>query len=136
MSRGDSASTTSASLPARALAVGAGSAVVAAAAWVVLTAAADGGTTYHLFPLLIGAAGPVATRYVATGPLPRREASIATVASALAWVGGWLVLALLDRWPSSTFLEDQPGGLAAETIVLGLLGAVIGLLYSAFRRSR
>ena len=33
-----------------------------------------------------------------------------------------------------TFLEDQPGGVEGETIVLGLLGAVIGFVYAAYRR--
>ena len=113
--------------------LGAAAALVASAVWVILTAAADG-TTYHLFPLLIGAAAPVAARYVVPSPLAAIEAAAAAALGAVAWIAGWLVLVVLDSWASATFLEDQPGGVEGETIVLGLAGAVIGLVYAAYRR--
>jgi hypothetical protein len=116
------------------LLIGAAAAAIAAAAWVLITALADG-TTYHLFPLLIGAAAPVVARYVVPDPLSVVEAAIATAAGAIAWLAGWAVLVAIDQWPSATFLEDQPGGVEGETIVFGLAGAVIGLLYAANRRS-
>ena len=133
MSRRRGAATTDTSRAPQALLLGAAAAAISTAVWVILTAAADG-TTYHLFPLLIGAAAPVAARYVVPSPLPPVEAAIATAFGAVAWIAGWVVLVALDKWPSVTFLADQPGGVEGETIVLGRLGASIGLAYAAYRR--
>ena len=132
MSRRRAAATTDTSRAPQALLLGAAAAAIASAVWVILTAAADG-TTYHLFPLLIGAAAPAAARYVVPSRLPPVEAAIATALGAVAWIAGWVVLVVIDRWPAVTFLEDQPGGVEGETIVLGLLGAVIGFVYAAYR---
>lgn len=105
---------------------------VVTAIWVALTAAT--GQAYHLFPLVIGAAGAAAARYASPSAM-RAPEGIVTAAAGLVGVGsGWLVLRLVDRWPSATFLEDQPGGLGAETIVFAVAGALIGLWY-ATRRS-
>lgn len=132
MSRRRAAAKTTSST-AHPLLLGAATAAIAGLVWVVLTAMADG-TTYHLFPLLIGASAPVAARYVVPNPLTLIEAALTAAFGAAAWIAGWIVLVVLDQWPAATFLEDQPGGVEGETIVLGLAGAVIGLAYSAFRR--
>lgn len=134
MSRRQAAAAPSSAQRATPLLIGAAAAAIAAAAWVALTVIADG-TTYHLFPLLIGAAAPVVARYVVPNPLSLVEAGLAAAASALAWIAGWVVLVAVDKWPSATFLDDQPGGVEGETVLLGLIGAAIGVVYAANRRS-
>jgi hypothetical protein len=51
----------------------------------------------------------------------------------VAWLAGWILLVVLDPWPSTTFIDHQLGGVEGETIVVGVAGALIGLAYSAFR---
>ncbi len=119
--------------PAFSVVVGVVVVAVVTVIWVALTAAT--GQAYHLFPLVIGAAGATAARYALPSAMRAPEA-IAAAAIGLVGVGvGWLVLQLVDHWPSATFIEDQPGGIEAETIVLAVAGALIGLWY-ATRRSR
>ena len=107
---------------------------IATAAWVVITTIADG-TTYHLFPLLIGAAGPVFARYAARSRLTTVESLVSVSDGIIGWIAGWLVLVSMDQWPSATVIADQPGGVGGETVVLGLAGAAVGLAYSHYRRS-
>ena len=107
---------------------------IASAAWVVITTIADG-TTYHLFPLLIGAAGPVFARYGAGSRLTTVESLVSVSDGIIGWIAGWLVLVSMDQWPSATVIADQPGGVGGETVMLGLAGAVVGLAYSHYRRS-
>lgn len=115
--------------------VGGVAVTVATAAWVVITAMADG-TTYHLFPLLIGAAGPVFARYTAGNKLTPAEALVSAGDGALGWIAGWLVLEGMGEWPAATVFADQPGGVGGETVALGLLGGLIGVLYGLFRPAR
>ena len=122
-----------ASSPAFSVVVGLVVVAVVTTIWVALTAAT--GQAYHLFPLVIGAAGASAARYASPGAM-RAPEGIVAAAIGLVGVGiGWLVLQLVDSWPSATFIEDQPGGLEAETIAFAVAGALIGLWY-ATRRSR
>ena len=115
--------------------VGAIAVAVATAAWVVITSIGDG-TTYHLFPLLIGASGPVFARYAAGDKLNGIEALVSASDGAVGWIVGWALLASMGNWPSSTVFADQPGGVGGETVVLGLTGGVIGILYALFRPVR
>ena len=46
---------------------------------------------------------------------------------------GWGILVAMDAWPSGTFVDDQPGGVEGETIVLALVGATVGVWYAARR---
>ncbi len=115
--------------------IGAVAVTVATAAWVLITTLADG-TTYHLFPLLIGASGPVFARYAAGDRLNPVEALVSAGDGAIGWIVGWAVLAGMGEWPSATVFADQPGGVGGETIVMGLAGGVIGVLYALFRPAR
>ena len=108
---------------------------IATVAWVVITSLADG-TTYHLFPLLIGATGPAFARYAAGNRLTTPELLVSASDGAIGWIVGWLVLVSMDQWPSSTVFADQPGGVGGEAVVLGLAGGVIGVLYAQFRPTR
>ena len=114
-----------------ALFTGLAATVVATALWVALTAFNDGDTTYHLFPLVIGAAAALASRYVVTGPLRAIEALAGAAIGLIGVAVGWIVLVAVDTWPSATFIEDQPGGVEGETIALALLGALLGLVYAS-----
>ncbi len=115
--------------------IGAIAVTVATAAWVLITTLADG-TTYHLFPLLIGASGPVFARYAAGDKLSHVEALVSASDGAIGWIVGWAVLAGMGQWPTATVFADQPGGVGGETIVMGLAGGVIGVLYALFRPAR
>lgn len=115
--------------------IGAIAVTVATTAWVLITALADG-TTYHLFPLLVGASGPVFARYAAGDRLNAVEAFVSASDGAIGWIVGWAVLVGMGQWPSSTVFADQPGGVGGETIVMGLAGGVIGVLYALFRPAR
>lgn len=115
--------------------IGAIAVTVATAAWVLITTLADG-TTYHLFPLLIGASGPVFARYAAGDKLNHVEALVSAGDGAIGWIVGWAVLAGMGQWPTATVFADQPGGVGGETIVMGLAGGVIGVLYALFRPAR
>ena len=108
---------------------------IAVAVWVVITSIGDG-TTYHLFPLLIGASGPVFARYAAGDKLNGVEALVSASDGAVGWIVGWALLASMGNWPSSTVFADQPGGVGGETVVLGLAGGLIGILYALFRPVR
>ena len=115
--------------------IGAVAVTVATAAWVLITTLGDG-TTYHLFPLLIGASGPVFARYAAGDKLNTLEALVSASDGAIGWIVGWAVLAGMGEWPAATVFADQPGGVGGETIVMGLAGGVIGVLYALFRPAR
>ena len=115
--------------------IGAIAVTVATGAWVVITALGDG-TTYHLFPLLVGASGPVFARYAAGDRLNPLEALVSASDGAVGWIVGGAILAGMGEWPSSTVFADQPGGVGGETIVMGLAGGVIGVLYALFRPAR
>ena len=114
-----------------ALLLGLAATAVATAVWIGLTIFSDGDTTYHLFPLVIGASAALAARYVVSGPLRISEASLGAAIGLAAVLVGWAALVAADNWPSATFLGDQPGGVGGETVALGLLGAVIGIVYAA-----
>ena len=115
--------------------VGAIAVAVATTAWVVITSLADG-TTYHMFPLLIGATGPSFARYAAGNKLTPVEALVSAGDGAVGWIVGWAMLVSLGQWPSSTVFADQPGGVGGETILFGLAGGAIGILYAMFRPER
>ncbi len=105
-------------------------ALLFAALWIGLTLRT--GVTYHLFPLAIGALPALAayrvfeakSRTWLPGPISLVPAGLAIVALA------WGVLELLDETPTATFIHDQPGGVIGEVIVLGLVGAGLGLWFS------
>ena len=107
-----------------AIGLGIVAAVVAGAIFVVLTAAS--GTTYHLFPLLIGFVPGGLPRVLTERPISRRDAIIAVVAGIAVVGAAWLVLELLEEMPSATLLDDQPGGVGAELLLSGALGALTG----------
>ena len=119
----------------RALLVGVAATAIATVVWVVLTAASDGDTTYHLFPLVIGAAATLSARSVAPGPLRIGEAIAGAVVGVAGVVAGWVVLEAIDKWLSATFIGDQSGGVEGETIAFAAVGAVAGLIYAAYWRS-
>ena len=99
-------------------------AAVAAAIFIVLTAST--GTTYHLFPLLIGFVPGGLPRVLADRPISPREGTMATVAGILAVGAAWLVLVILDEMPAATLIADQPGGVGGEFVLFGVLGAIVG----------
>jgi hypothetical protein len=103
--------------------------MVAGAIFVVLTART--GTAYHLFPLLIAFFPGGLPRLLTERPITAREAMIAIVLGVAAVAGVWLTLVLLDELPSATLLEDQPGGVAGEFVLFGLLGAALGAWWGA-----
>lgn len=99
--------------------------------WVWLTAAND--LTYHLFPFGIALAAPAAARYVSPQALQRLTAAVSAALGVAGVLAGWAVLAAIDQWPSSTFLEDQPGGVEGETILFAVLSTVAGVRYATRR---
>ena len=106
------------------IALGILGAAVAAAVFVVLTAAT--GTTYHLFPLLIGFVPGGLPRLLSERPISPREGTIATVAGLVAVGVAWLALVILDEMPTATLIADQPGGVPGEFVLFGVLGAIVG----------
>lgn len=91
--------------------------------WVLL-AARSPTTTYHLAPLLVAAAMPVARRWITGAPVrPRSAAALAAagLALALATVAGL-------AWQGMLAGPDVTGGdgAAAETVLLAVSGAVLG----------
>jgi hypothetical protein len=87
-------------------------------AWLLLTRAT--GKTYHLAPLLVGAAPGVLLRRRPSGRL--LGLAIGTAAVAI----GWAALVLSGIEPSATIVHAQPGGVAGEVAVLGLIGLAVG----------
>lgn len=104
--------------------VGIVAAVAASAGFVVLTAST--GTTYHLFPLLIGFMPGGLPRVLAERPISRRDGVLAIITGVVAVGAAWLALELLDEMPAATFFSDQPGGVPGEFVLFGVLGALIG----------
>lgn len=104
--------------------VGIVGAIAAAAIFVVLTAST--GTTYHLFPLLIGFVPAGLPRVLAERPIARRGAVIAALVGIAAVGAAWLTLEVLDEMPSATVIGDQPGGVAGEFVLFGAVGALLG----------
>lgn len=110
--------------PGAGFAIGMAGAAIAAAVFVVLTAST--GTTYHLFPLLIGFAPGGLPRLLTDQPLASRETVIAIVAGVLLVSAAWLVLVVIDEMPTATLISDQPGGVGGEFVLFGGLGALFG----------
>jgi len=104
--------------------VGIVAAVAAAAGFVMLTAST--GTTYHLFPLLIGFVPGGLPRVLSERPISTRDGVLAIVAGMVAVSAAWLALELMDEMPTATFFSGQPGGVPGEFILFGVLGALIG----------
>jgi hypothetical protein len=114
------------------LGVGLLAAGIATATRVVLTA--NMGTTYHLFPFVVAASLGVMARL--GGPsMGRAEAGAAAAGGLIAVAVGWSVMVALDETSSATFVADQPGGVAGETAVFAVLGAVFSLWWTLRRAS-
>jgi hypothetical protein len=99
-------------------------AVGALGVWIVL-ALANRGTTYHLAPLIVAAAAPVAARLELEARLPVRDLLVLTTVGVGAALVGVVVL-----WPFGAL--DGPavvgGSAPAETALAIALGAVAGLV--------
>lgn len=90
-----------------------------AALWIGLTAST--GKTYHLAPLLVGAAPGAVSRRLGVRAGGAIWAGVASVGVA------WLAIVAAGVEPSATIFERQPGGVPAEVVVFAALGLVIGV---------
>lgn len=97
-------------------------ALALAGAWVGLTAAT--GSTYHLAPLIVAAAPAVLARAAEAAVSP----IAAVVAGAIAAAAGWVAIVIAGVEPTATVIADQPGGVAGEVVVAGIVGLAIGYL--------
>jgi hypothetical protein len=86
--------------------------------WLLLTSAT--GKTYHLAPLLAGAAPGLLLRRSASARLLGLAMGAATVAI------GWAAIVLAGIEPTATIMRAQPGGVAGEVVGLGLIGLAVG----------
>jgi hypothetical protein len=93
-------------------------------AWVLLTRRT--GVTYHLFPFVIAAGAAAVPRLFWDAALAPRAAIAAAIGGLAAVALGWAALAASDATPDTTFVTNQPGGVAGEVVAFAVLGALIG----------
>ncbi len=102
------------------------------ASWLLLTRAT--GLTYHLFPLIIAASVPALPALLFHHRLtPSIAAAMAGLGLAIVGVS-WMIMRAGGFAPTAGFVDGQPGGVVAEVVLLGVLGAVWGVRYATRAR--
>ncbi len=91
------------------------------------------GTTFHLAPILVAAALPVAVAYDARDQTSTQGLVVASVVGlAIAFVAT-LILTLADMMTGPTLLPF--GGAVTEAVVFSLVGAIGGFVIAMLRRN-
>ncbi len=100
--------------------------------WVVV-AFLRSGTTFHLAPILVAAALPVAVAYDTRDHTSTRDLVLATVVGLAIALVATLILTLADEMTGPSLLPF--GGAVTEAVVFSLVGALGGLVIATLRRN-
>ena len=100
--------------------------------WVVV-ALVRSGTTFHLAPILVAAALPVAVAYDTRDQTSTRDLVLATVAGLAVALVATLILTLADEMTGPSLLPS--GGAITEAVVFSLIGALGGFVIATLRRN-
>jgi len=100
--------------------------------WVVV-ALVRSGTTFHLAPILVAAALPVAVAYDTRDQTSTQQLVLATVGGLAMALVATLILTLADEMTGPSLLPS--GGAAMEAVVFSLTGAIGGFVIAMLRRN-
>ncbi len=100
--------------------------------WVVV-ALVRSGTTFHLAPILVAAALPVAVAYDTRDQTSTRDLVLATVVGLAMALVATLILTLADEMTGPSLLPS--GGAITEAVVFSLIGALGGFVIATLRRN-
>ncbi len=100
--------------------------------WVVV-ALVRSGTTFHLAPILVAAALPVAVAYDTRDQTSTRDLVLATVVGLAIALVATLILTLADEMTGPSLLPS--GGGITEAVVFSLVGALGGFVIATLRRN-
>ena len=99
--------------------------------WVVV-ALVRSGTTFHLAPILVAAALPVAVAYDTRDQTSTQDLVLATVVGLAIALVATLILTLADEMTGPSLLPS--GGAITEAVVFSLVGALGGFVIAMLRR--
>ncbi len=99
--------------------------------WVVV-AFFRSGTTFHLAPILVAAALPVALAYDTRNQTSTQDLVVATLFGLAIALIATLILTLADEMTGPSLLPS--GGAVTEAVVFGLIGAIGGFVIAMLRR--
>ena len=91
------------------------------------------GTTFHLAPILVAAALPVAVAYDSRDQTSTQDLVVAAVIGLAIALVATLILTLADEMTGPSLLPS--GGAVTETIVFSLVGAIGGFVIAMLRRN-
>ncbi len=100
--------------------------------WVVV-ALLRSGTTFHLAPILVAAALPVAVAYDSRDQTSTQRLALATVVGLAIALVATLILTLADEMTGPSLLPS--GGAVTEAVVFSLVGAIGGFVIAMLRRN-
>jgi len=103
-----------------------------AALWLVV-AFLRSGTTFHLAPILVAAALPVAVAYDSRDQTSTQQLVLATVGGLAIALVATLILTLADEMTGPSLLPF--GGAVTEAVVFFLIGAIGGFVIATLRRN-
>ena len=99
--------------------------------WVVV-ALLRSGTTFHLAPILVAAAVPIAVAYDTRDQTSTQDLVVAAVIGLLLALVATLILTLADEMTGPSLLPS--GGAVTEAVVFSLTGAIGGFVIATLRR--
>ncbi len=99
--------------------------------WVVV-ALLRSGTTFHLAPILVAAAVPIAVAYDTQDQTSTQDLVVATVIGLVLALVATLILTLADEMTGPSLLPS--GGAVTEAVVFSLTGAIGGFVIATLRR--
>ncbi len=99
--------------------------------WVVV-AFIRSGTTFHLAPILVAAAFPVAVSYDSRDQISTLHLALPSVIGLAIALVATLVLTLADEMTGPSLLPS--GGAVTEAVVFSLIGAIGGFVIATLRR--
>ncbi|MCH7845482.1 MAG: hypothetical protein IH850_06580 [Acidobacteria bacterium] len=99
--------------------------------WVVV-ALLRSGTTFHLAPILVAAAVPIAVAYDTRDQTSTQDLVVAAVIGLVLALLATLILTLADKMTGPSLLPS--GGAVTEAVVFSLTGAIGGLIIATLRR--
>ena len=98
----------------------------------VLVAFLRSGTTFHLAPILVAAAVPIAVAYDTQDQTSTQDLVVATVIGLVLALLATLILTLADEMTGPSLLPS--GGAVTEAVVFSLTGAIGGFVIATLRR--
>ena len=99
--------------------------------WVVV-AFLRSGTTFHLAPILVAAAFPVAVSYESRDQISTLHLALASVIGLAISLVATLILTTADMMTGPSLLPS--GGAVTEAVVFSLIGAIGGFVIATLRR--